>query len=80
MHDIREHVEAGGLISYGPDFPDLYRRRFSRWQDTAWGKAGGYSGQAADQIRFDHQRENRKGARPSCNADVACPRQRDNRI
>jgi putative tryptophan/tyrosine transport system substrate-binding protein len=26
MHDIREHVQAGGLISYGPNFPDLYRR------------------------------------------------------
>jgi putative ABC transport system substrate-binding protein len=22
----REYVEAGGLMSYGPDFPDLYRR------------------------------------------------------
>ena len=29
MHDIREHVEAGGLISYGPNFPDLYRRAAS---------------------------------------------------
>jgi putative ABC transport system substrate-binding protein len=26
MHDIREFVEAGGLMSYGPNFPDLYRR------------------------------------------------------
>ena len=26
MNDIREHVEAGGLMSYGPNFPDLYRR------------------------------------------------------
>jgi putative ABC transport system substrate-binding protein len=26
MHDIREHVEAGGLMSYGPNFPDMYRR------------------------------------------------------
>ena len=22
----REYVEAGGLMSYGPNFPDLYRR------------------------------------------------------
>ena len=29
MHDIREHVEAGGLMSYGPNFPDLYRRAAS---------------------------------------------------
>jgi putative ABC transport system substrate-binding protein len=26
MHDIREFVEAGGLMSYGSNFPDLYRR------------------------------------------------------
>jgi putative ABC transport system substrate-binding protein len=26
MHGVREYVEAGGLMSYGPDFPDLFRR------------------------------------------------------
>jgi ABC-type uncharacterized transport system substrate-binding protein len=26
MHGYREHVEAGGLISYGPNYPDLFRR------------------------------------------------------
>jgi putative ABC transport system substrate-binding protein len=26
MHGSREHVEAGGLISYGPNFPDLFQR------------------------------------------------------
>jgi putative ABC transport system substrate-binding protein len=26
MQVSREHVEAGGLMSYGPYFPDLYRR------------------------------------------------------
>jgi putative ABC transport system substrate-binding protein len=26
MHGFREFVEAGGLMSYGPNFPDLYRR------------------------------------------------------
>jgi putative tryptophan/tyrosine transport system substrate-binding protein len=26
MHAIREYVEAGGLMSYGPNFPDLWRR------------------------------------------------------
>jgi putative ABC transport system substrate-binding protein len=26
MHGFREHVEAGGLMSYGADFPDLFRR------------------------------------------------------
>ena len=26
MHGIREHVEVGGMMSYGPNFPDLWRR------------------------------------------------------
>ena len=26
MHDVREDVEAGGLVSYGPNFSDQYRR------------------------------------------------------
>jgi putative ABC transport system substrate-binding protein len=26
MHGFRELVEAGGLISYGPNLPDLWRR------------------------------------------------------
>jgi putative ABC transport system substrate-binding protein len=26
IYSSREYVEAGGLISYGPNFPDLFRR------------------------------------------------------
>jgi putative ABC transport system substrate-binding protein len=26
MHGIRDNVEVAGLMSYGPNFPDLYRR------------------------------------------------------
>ena len=26
MHSLREEVVAGGLLSYGPSFPDLFRR------------------------------------------------------
>ena len=26
IHGFKEYVEAGGLISYGPNFPDLFRR------------------------------------------------------
>ena len=26
MHSLREHVEAGGLVSYGANFPALFRR------------------------------------------------------
>jgi putative tryptophan/tyrosine transport system substrate-binding protein len=26
MHGSRDYVEAGGLMSYGPNYPDLFRR------------------------------------------------------
>ena len=26
MHGVRDYVEAGGLMSYGPNFQDLFRR------------------------------------------------------
>ena len=26
MHGVREFVEAAGLMSYGPSYPDLFRR------------------------------------------------------
>ena len=26
MYNVREFIEAGGLMSYGPNFLDLYRR------------------------------------------------------
>jgi ABC-type uncharacterized transport system substrate-binding protein len=26
IYNAKEHVEAGGLMSYGPNYPDLYRR------------------------------------------------------
>jgi len=26
MHGSRDYVESGGLMSYGPNFPDLFRR------------------------------------------------------
>ena len=26
MHGVREYVEAGGLMSYGADYPALFRR------------------------------------------------------
>jgi putative ABC transport system substrate-binding protein len=26
IYSFREYVEAGGMMSYGPNFPDLFRR------------------------------------------------------
>ena len=52
IFDARDHVQAGALMSYGPNFPDLVpaHRRLCR-QDFAWGEARRYPGRAADQIR-----------------------------
>ena len=50
---IREFVEAGSLLSYGPNFPDLFQasRRLRR-QDPTRRKPGRPAGRAADQIRL----------------------------
>ena len=34
MHGFRELVQAGGLMSYGPNFPDLFRRGL--WRRRNW--------------------------------------------
>jgi putative ABC transport system substrate-binding protein len=39
MHDFRELVEAGGLMSYGPNFPDLFRHA-ADYVDKIRGEAG----------------------------------------
>ena len=49
MHGFRAYVEAGGLMSYGASFPDLWRRAavYGR-QALAWSEASRPSGRAAD--------------------------------
>jgi putative ABC transport system substrate-binding protein len=50
MHGSREHVEAGGKMSYGPNFPDLFRRSADYVDKiSAWGEAGRTSCRANDQ-------------------------------
>ena len=56
MHGFREYVEAGGLMSYGPNFPDLFRRAADYVDKILRGrKAGRHPGRAADQVRTRHQ-------------------------
>ena len=73
MHGFREYVEAGGLMSYGPNFPDLFRRAADYVDKILRGaKAGRPPGRAADQVRSRHQPDDRQGARPDDPADRSC--------
>jgi putative ABC transport system substrate-binding protein len=59
IHGLREYVEAGGLMSNGPNF--AVRRRLCG-QDSARCKAGRPSRRATNQVRFRHQLDDREGA------------------
>src|SRR5262249_32552421 len=81
MCGFRELVEAGCLMSYGPNLPDLYRRaaeladkilRGTRPSDIPVG--------AADQVRSRPQPDNCQGTRPRRPANAARHRRRGDRI
>ena len=73
IFSTRDFVQAGGLMSYGPNFPDLFRRaaEYGR-QNSARGKARRHPGRAADQIRSRHQSHDRQGARPQRSPNRSC--------
>ena len=57
-------VDAGGLMAYDVDYPDLAEaRRHLRRQDFEGCQTFRSSRPAADQIRADHQSQDRQGAR-----------------
>ena len=68
IYDYREYAAAGGLMSYGNDFADIYRQ------------AGRSAGRAGSEGRAGHQSENRQGARTDGTAAAARPRGRGDRI
>jgi putative ABC transport system substrate-binding protein len=70
----REYVQAGALMSYGPNYPQLYCR--FRRQDTPWPQTRRYSSRAADQIRTRRQPDHRQGARPHDPGNVPGARRR----
>ena len=81
MHVSREHVEAGGLMSYGPSFsgPVSPCRRHRR-QASARNETGGHPGRAADQIRSGREPDHGEGARPRSVTGAARPRRRGDRM
>ena len=60
MYGERTYIEAGGLMSYGANFPDLFRRAADYVDKiSARCKTGQPSRRAANEVRLRHQSDNR---------------------
>ena len=65
MYEWRESVDAGGLISYGPNFTDLVRQVGTyAGKDFQGRQPCRLADPTADKVRASHQLEDREGARP----------------
>src|SRR5262249_34039841 len=81
MHGNRENVDAGGLISYGPNLPDLHRRAADFIDKILRGaKPAEIPVEQADQVRPGDQPDHCPGARFGRAADAARPRRRGDRM
>ena len=78
MHAFREHVLAGGLMSYGPNLPDLFRRL--RRQDSSWLEARRHPRRAAAQVRSGLQQHDRESTRLNHPRIVFGARHRNDRM
>ena len=71
----RVFVDAGGLISYGPDIVDQYRRAAATSTASSRARSPPTCRSRRRQVRTRHQPQDRQGARPqvpprcSCRAD-----------
>ena len=68
MYELRPYVEAGGLISYGPDINDIWRRAAVFVEAPERSQASGSARRAAHQARAGDQPQDRQGPRPNDSA------------
>ena len=72
MYDNREAVDAGGLMYYGADLADSYRRAaYLRGQNPERSQARRSACGAADEVRVRHQSESGEADRPDDSAERA---------
>jgi hypothetical protein len=81
VYSFRADVTSGGLMCYGPDTADLFRRA-SSYVDRILKRreASRVAGAGTDQIRACHQPQDGEGARSQHPAGVARARRRSDRI
>jgi len=68
-----EFVEAGGLMSYGTNVVDLYRRGYLCGQDSEGRQARRSACRAASEVRPNYQSQDRQADRPDDSAVGAVP-------